>query len=170
MRDKYEETFQSWNNIAELYEDKFMNLPLYNETYDFFSEMLKEGSSLLEIGCGPGNISKYIVAREKTFNLLGIDISENMIKLAKGNVPSAEFKVLDCRKVLSITQTFDAIIVGFTIPYLSSSETLKLMRDCKELLNPEGVLYLSFVEGKNHQSGYITGSSGDRMYFFYHQV
>ena len=33
--DKYKETFKTWNKVASLYQDKFMELDLYNDTYDF---------------------------------------------------------------------------------------------------------------------------------------
>lgn len=32
--DKYKETFETWNNVASMYHDKFMDLDLYNDTYD----------------------------------------------------------------------------------------------------------------------------------------
>ncbi|WP_236010765.1 hypothetical protein [Flavobacterium chungangense] len=38
--DRYKETFETWNKIAKLYEDKFMNLNIYDETYDFFCSFL----------------------------------------------------------------------------------------------------------------------------------
>ena len=38
---------------------------------------------VLDIGCGDGNFSKYILAKVPQGSLLGIDASENMLKLAK---------------------------------------------------------------------------------------
>lgn len=82
--DKYLETFETWNNVAKLYENKFMDLDLYNDTYEKFCEiLLKKNSKILEIGCGPGNITKYLLAKRPDFDILGTDISPNMIELAK---------------------------------------------------------------------------------------
>ena len=33
--DKYEETFATWNKMASMYQEKFMELEIYNESYDF---------------------------------------------------------------------------------------------------------------------------------------
>jgi len=32
--DHYQETFETWNKIASLYQERFMDLDLYNESYD----------------------------------------------------------------------------------------------------------------------------------------
>ncbi len=47
-----------FNSCALQYEEKFMDFDLYHNTFDYFSEALnKHHASVLEIGCGPGNIS-----------------------------------------------------------------------------------------------------------------
>ena len=84
--DKYKETFETWNKIALLYQEKFMDLDLYNDTYDFIcNSILKVNSKILEIGCGPGNITKYLLCKRPDFDILGIDIADKMVELAKIN-------------------------------------------------------------------------------------
>lgn len=169
--DQYQETFETWNKMAQLYEDKFMNLDLYNDTYSTFCELIdSSNTSILEIGCGPGNITKYLLGRNQEFIIKAIDISEKMIKLAQKNNPNAEFEVMDCRDIHTIKSKFDAIVCGFSIPYISQSECSKLIADCNTLINEKGVLYISFVAGDYQNSGYKTGSSGDRVYFYYHNL
>jgi hypothetical protein len=53
---------------------------------------------------------------------------------------------------------------------LSESDVSKLVEDCSNLLEDGGILYLSFVEGDSSDSGFQTGSSGDRAYFYYHNL
>ncbi len=168
--DKYLETFRTWNKIAEIYQDKFMNLDLYNETYDLLLELLDLNSSVLEIGCGPGNITKYLLSKNTSLKIKGIDIASNMVELAKINNPLAKFDILDGRKIDRLNEKYDAIICGFCIPYLSQSDSIKLIGDCKNLLNDSGILYLSFVAGDYENSGFITGSSGDRTFFYFHTL
>ncbi|NHN24601.1 class I SAM-dependent methyltransferase [Flavobacterium jejuense] len=169
--DKYKETFDTWNKIAQIYQDKFMDLDLYNKSYDSFLELIpKKNACILDIGCGPGNITKYLLSKNANLKIKGIDISENMIKLAKKNNPLAQFEVIDSREIDSLHQIFDAILCGFCIPYMSQSDCLKLIIDCYNLLNNSGVLYLSFVEGDYEKSGFISGSNGNRAYFYYHNL
>lgn len=169
--DTYKETFDTWNKVAKLYQDKFMNLDLYDNTYDAFCEQVNmENSTILEIGCGPGNITKYLLNKRPDFRIEGIDISPNMIELAKANNPTADFKVMDCREIDKLQSKFDGIICGFCFPYLSEFDSSKLVKDCGNLLNDKGVLYISFVEGDYIKSGFQTVSSEDRTYFYFHTL
>lgn len=169
--DRYKETFETWNKVASLYQEKFMNLDLYNETYDFicsYSPIKK--SQILEIGCGPGNISKYLLSKRPDFEVFGIDIAPNMIELAKRNNPMAHFEIMDCREISKIKTKYDGIICGFCLPYLSFEECKKLIVDTSILLNKNGLIYLSFVEGEENKSGFQISSTGDRTYFNYHNL
>ncbi|WP_445454280.1 class I SAM-dependent methyltransferase [Flavobacterium sp. 25HG05S-40] len=169
--DNYRETFETWNKVAQLYEDTFMDLALYNDTYDTFCELvLPKNPSILEIGCGPGNITKYLLAKRPDFEILGTDIAPNMIALAQKNCPNATFEVLDSRAIEQIQSKFDAIVCGFCIPYLSQWDVEKLIRDCENLLKENGIIYVSFVAGEKYESGYQKGSSGDSTYFYYHTI
>jgi len=166
---KYQETFKTWDKIAELYQNKFMELDIYDHTYDCFSEAIQVSNPrLLDIGCGPGNISKYLLSKRPDLKIHGIDVAPNMVSLASENNPMASFEIMDVRRIDQLESTYDGIICGFCIPYLSKEDVSKLFKDCNNLLNESGILYVSFVEGDESRSGYITGSSGDRSYFYYH--
>jgi 2-polyprenyl-3-methyl-5-hydroxy-6-metoxy-1,4-benzoquinol methylase len=167
----YEETFETWNKVAQIYEDKFMNLDLYNDTYDLFCEMIEiENPKILELGCGPGNISKYVYSIRPYFAIEAIDAAPNMIELAKKNCPSADFKVMDIRLISQLKSKYEGIICGFCIPYISHTELTQLISNTSHLLTQSGVLYLSFVDGNYSDSGFKTGSTGDRTYFYYHSL
>jgi 2-polyprenyl-3-methyl-5-hydroxy-6-metoxy-1,4-benzoquinol methylase len=169
--DIYKETAATWNKIALLYQDKFMQLDIYNETYDFFCNSIsKNEPAILEIGCGPGNITKFLLSKRPDFQIDGIDIAPNMVALAKINNPSAEFKVMDSRKINELHKKYEGIVCGFCLPYLSEADCLKLIIDCNDLLTDSGALYISFVEGDQNKSGYQVGSSDDRIYFYYYQL
>jgi len=169
--DRYKETFETWNKIAKLYQDKFMDLDMYNDSYDFIcTSISKKNATILEIGCGPGNITKYLLDKRIDFDILGIDIAPNMIELAKNNNPTANFDVMDSRNIQEIKTTFDAIVCGFCLPYLSQTDSQKFIKDCYKLLNENGFIYISFVEGDPNKSDFQTGSSGDRSFFYFHDL
>ena len=62
--DRYLETHKTWNNIAQL----------YNDVYKSFCDLLlRSDASVLEIGCGPGNITRHILGLN-----LKLNVSQNI--------------------------------------------------------------------------------------------
>ncbi|MEO7834513.1 MAG: class I SAM-dependent methyltransferase [Ginsengibacter sp.] len=171
MDNRYKETFETWNKVASLYQEKFMNLDIYNDTYDFIcSSLTKLNSNILEIGCGPGNITRYLLSKRPDFEIFGIDIAPNMIEFAKQNNPKAKFAIMDSREISTIKIKYDCIICGFCLPYLSQTDSEKLISDAYNLLNDNGLIYISFIEGDPDKSNFQVVSSGDRCYFYYHNL
>ncbi|MBL7923076.1 MAG: class I SAM-dependent methyltransferase [Bacteroidia bacterium] len=165
------ETFETWNKMAALYQEKFMEQELYNDSYRAFCDAVKKPDArILDLACGPGNITRYLLQRRPGYRVEGIDIAPNMVTLAQENNPAARFSVMDCRDLYRLEAGYDGIICGFALPYLSEQECGKLISDAYRLLQPQGVLYLSFVEGDPAASGYKSSSSGDRVYFNFHDL
>ena len=168
---KYEETFETWNKMAPLYEEKFMDLDVFNDSYDsFVDSMSADQIKVLEIGCGPGNITRYLLRKRSDLKILGIDIAPNMIELARKNNPGARFEVMDGRKIGELEEKFDGVVGGFCLPYFSSEEAEKLIVDAASLLNENGVIYLSFVDGDPGESGFKSNDQGDRVFIYYHRM
>lgn len=91
ITDAKKQTIEAWNKVAALYQEKFMHLAIYNETYDFFCAALAKEASVLDLGCGPGNITKYLLTKLPSLSITGIDVASNMVALAKKNNPTAVF-------------------------------------------------------------------------------
>jgi predicted TPR repeat methyltransferase len=114
-------------------------------------------------------ITKYLVTKRPDFIIDATDVSPNMIELAKQNVPTANFLLLDAREINTLTKNYDGIMCGFCMPYLSKGDCAKLIQDCSHILNGKGIFYCSTIEGDYNNSGYESGSSGDKAYVYYHQ-
>jgi SAM-dependent methyltransferase len=149
-----------------------MNVDLYKESFDLFCNHIKNPqASILELACGPGNITAYLLSKSPNYRILGTDLSGNMIKLAKINNPSAKFIIKDCRDIHQLKNIFDAVMCGFCLPYLSKEEAAKLISDVYEILNNDGVIYMSTMEGDYTQSGLKTSGNGKyQLYMYYHQA
>lgn len=163
-------TLQSWNQLADIYQEKFAGLRLYDEGYDAFCRLVtRQRAKLLELGCGPGNLTQALLNRRPDFQIMGLDGAPQMVQLAQNLVQGARFELADVRDLSAHSGPFDGIISGFCIPYLSPAELVPHLGDCAQRLQPNGILYLSFVEGDPLKSGWVRGSTGHSMEFFYHQ-
>merc|ERR1712198_108978 len=86
-------------------------------TKDFVDMLdLKPNMRVLDIGCGTGG-SAFYMAREHGVNVLGIDLSKNMLEIANDHKMSMEPKVqtlvnfcyMDATKVSFEPETFDVV-------------------------------------------------------------
>ncbi|MES2827644.1 MAG: class I SAM-dependent methyltransferase [Bacteroidota bacterium] len=171
QKNKIIEPAEAFDKSAKIYQDKFMDVSLYQESFkDFNDQLISDHSSILDIACGPGNIIKYILNKRPEFEILGIDISPKMLALARENNPTAQFEFMDCRQIDQISKQFDGITCGFCLPYLTIDEAVKLISNVSGLLKPGGVFYLSTMEEDAHnKSRYQTSGTGDLVYVNYHK-
>ncbi len=169
---KYKITINTYNKLAQAYQDRYMDLDIYNNTYDQFCELVDvENPEVLEIACGPGNVSRYLLNQRPDFNILGIDLAANMIELAKVNNPSVEYQVMDCSDIANLDKKFDAVMSGFCMPYISKDDCIKQIQDVALLLNPNGLFYLSTMEDDPKKSGFKGSPNHDgKVYMFFHQA
>jgi len=146
-----------------------MDLTLYDESYLKFCELLRPGHArVLDAACGPGNVSRCLMAHRPDLDLLGIDLAPRMVELAREAVPSARFAVHDCRRLAELQRRFDGIICAFGLPYLSPEEASAFIEAAAQVLDPGGVLYLSTMLGNSEDSGLEHCSTGDPVYVYYH--
>lgn len=161
MEDNTKNTIEVFNENAELYQKKFMNVALYADTLDLFCKQVpKKKATILEVGCGPANVTNYLINKRPDFKILATDLSERMLELAQKNISNVEFKILDLKHISSLEKTFDSIVCGFCLPYLSKKELTQFFSDASNLLMENGVLYISTMEGDNEKSGFQQSSSG----------
>jgi SAM-dependent methyltransferase len=160
-----------FDKSAKIYQDKFMDVSSYADGLNFFCDNIKtNNAAILDIACGPGNITRYLLDRKPDYQILGLDLSPNMLDLARINNPTAKFELMDCREIDSIEQKFDGVVCGFCLPYLTADETLELVANVAGLLIPGGMFYLSTMEEDDQiKSRYQVSSSGDKVYVNYHR-
>jgi SAM-dependent methyltransferase len=76
---------------------------------------LREGSSVLEVGCGNGIPATQAIAERHS--VTGIDVSAEQVERARCNVPSARLLQADLTDV-TFDQPFDAIAAFYVVDHL----------------------------------------------------
>jgi cyclopropane fatty-acyl-phospholipid synthase-like methyltransferase len=164
-------TIQFYNQFVKEYEHKFMFFDLYNGTFDEFLNILPAAGSMLELGCGPGNVIKYFSDKRPDLQLTGVDLAPAMLKRAQEINPTANFILQDIRNLNEFTKPYDAIIGAFCLPYLSSLDLPKFFAEISRLTKENGYVYLSCMEGESNKSGFEkTSFTGDsELDIYYHE-
>lgn len=161
MKDNFKNSIHIFNKYAASYQEKYMDVGLYKNSLQLLLNNLSEDAKVLDLACGPGNISAYLHQHKPKLQILGIDGAENMVNLARKNIPQGEFKVMDIREIDKIERDFDAVICSFCLPYLPEKEARELIQKAATILSQTGVIYLSTMEGDYSLSRYQKSSSGD---------
>lgn len=159
-----------FNTHASFYAEKYMDVSQYHTALDIFCDNIKkQHASVLELACGPGNVTKYLLCKRPDINILATDLAPNMLQIAKETNPSIQTQLLDCRELLSLNRTFDAVVCAFATPYLSKEETIQLIKDVAFVLHRGGTCYISTMEDDYSKSGWQTSSKADKVYMYYHE-
>lgn len=162
-----EDPSKLFDDFADEYYQKYFDVSLYRESLDFLIVNLESNDSVLDIGCGPGNMSNYLLSQKPQLKILATDLSPRMLELAN-KVPGVDTMLLDCRDINSINQKFDCIICSFCIPYISTEEVKTFLQDCHDQLNDNGTLYLSFILGESTRPEVKTSSTGELLTITYY--
>lgn len=168
--DKTANAVSVFDELAALYQEKFMDVSDYGDSLRFFCDNLPNDASLLELACGPGNITRFLLDYRPELKIFATDLSPNMIALAKANNPQASFGLLDCRDVKKTAGRYDGIICGFGLPYLAKADALRLIADSRAVLNKNGLFYLSAMEDDYARSRLVSGSTGHQIFMHYHEA
>lgn len=137
---------QGYNKAAENYSqqrDQFQN----NKYLEKLIELLKPGATVLDIGCGAG-VPIDRVLTDKGFRVIGIDISEKQIELAKRNTPKASFEVRDMSELKEGEYQVDAVISFYAIFHTPRETHQKLFDKINSFLPQGGLILITMGAGE----------------------
>lgn len=152
--DKHQHTVKMFSEHVGEYVSRFMDLGLYRDTFDAFALMLPVNARVLELGCGPGNVVKYLLSLRPDLEMVGIDLAPGMIEEARKQNPGVRFELMDIREVSRIEHRFDAVIAAFCLPYMAYEDVPGLFENVSRLISAGGLVYVSFMEGAKERSGF----------------
>lgn len=116
----------------------------YAEETDFYVKIIKENvgveaRTLLHLGCGAGG-NDYIF--KKHLKVTGVDISEEMLEIARKVNPEVTYLHGDMRSI-DLKECFDAVTIPDSIDYMTTLSELEnaIGAACKHL-KPGGVLLI----------------------------
>lgn len=114
----------------------------------------RPSKTLLDVGCGTGEHLKYL---SRSFRCKGIDISKEMIDMAKVKVPHAEFQIADMID-FKLEEKFDVITCLFgSIGYVQTFENLAItLENFRDHLKNKGLALVEpWVFRRDFQKGKI---------------
>lgn len=170
MNEELKNTVFTFNRYAEAYAEKYSDITIYQSSLELFCNHLPINAELLELGCGPGNVTKFLVDKRPDLSIVATDLAEDMLKIAQRNLPSVSFQMLNFKNLQSYEHKVDALVAAFCLPYSSYDETIELIQSAIEKLRDNGLFYISTMEGNHKLSGLKKSSSGkDEMQQYFYE-
>ncbi len=167
MNEAQLKTIESYDKTAESFARTIGRIENYNHTYDFLIDRLNDGDTVADLACGPAQISSYIKSRKEGIKITGVDLSGKMLSIARENIPEGSFhkkSIIDFRD----GNKYDAVIIGFGIPYLDETQTERCLKNASELIRDGKYLYLSFMHGNSSRIEKTSFGGENEFLIYYH--
>jgi ubiquinone/menaquinone biosynthesis C-methylase UbiE len=145
-------TAASYDDIAVLYaqlvRDEFDSLPLERAMLAAFAESVRavDGGPVAELGCGPGRVTAYL--RDLGLDVLGIDLSPVMIRLARESYPDLRFEVGSMHALDLADDELDGIVSWYSVIHAPPRDVSAYVAEFRRVLAPGGHLVLGFFESE----------------------
>jgi ubiquinone/menaquinone biosynthesis C-methylase UbiE len=133
-----------FDQLAELYQGEHSQNPFQNARVENLGALLPAGSSVLDLGCGTGVPTARILTGAG-HRVLGVDVSAGMLRLAREQVPAAEFRHANILELPADLGPFDAVTSFFALLMLSRADIGTVLRRVTGWLRPGGYFAVGMV-------------------------
>src|SRR2546422_7343049 len=138
MTEEKSEIEASYDRVVKRYVDEFFDelqrKPFDREVLDQFVETVRGQGEVCEIGCGPGQIARYLQDRQASMR--GIDLSEEMVKCARQLNPDISFQRGDMRALEVPDSCLAGIVCFYSIIHLKRAEVTNALTEMHRVLKP----------------------------------
>ena len=144
--DKSQKAVRVYDQIASSYANIFSKPSSH---LDKFLELLPSPAKILDVGCGTGTDSNFVAS--KGHQVVGVDLSEEMLNIAKSSFPQIDFRLEDMRDIDFSKNQFDGIIASCSLIHIPKKDVPKTLRQFSKLLKPKGIIYLQLQSGPSEE-------------------
>lgn len=97
------------------------------------------GTKALDFGCGAGRSTRFL--RQLGFEVTGVDISEDMLRIARARDASGDYRLVPQDNFSEFApETFDVVVSLFTFDNILGAAKVRIFSDLGTLLRPAGTL------------------------------
>ena len=123
----------AWETAEKWYPNELL-LPTIRE----FLAYLPENPRILDLGCGPGHESMRLAAEGAT--VLGLDYSQESIRIARERCPQCTFELADFRELDRRFGTFDGVFAAASLIHIRPEELPDVLGRIADVLREGGCL------------------------------
>jgi SAM-dependent methyltransferase len=157
------ETRSSYDTDAPGYADKVRGLldenPYLRASLALFAELVQRAGAgpVADIGCGPGYVTRHL--HDAGVDAFGIDLSAEMIAIARRDHPDLRFEVGDMTDLDLADGSVAGIVAFWSVIHVPDHAVPGVFDEFRRVLRPQGPLLVGFHvgDGTRHTSEGYTG-------------
>lgn len=134
-----------YDKMGESYIDKAKSNWENKDEIDSFLSNLS-GKSLLDIGCGTGELLEYCF--NSGFQVAGIDISSEMLKISKTMVPEAKLYEISVYDIETLKDRYDGILATYLFVHIPKDKINGVVKSLNNMLKKDGVILIVFTSAE----------------------
>ena len=148
MEDSVKQTIQTYDKYAKVYAD-YTSEKLFQYQLNKFISLIKKSPKVLDAGCGAGRDSEYLA--EEDCEVIGIDLSEGLLKEARERAPKAKLQKMDFTQTSFKSEEFDGIWCMASLCDIPKKETSEALKEFNRVLKKEGIVYIAVKKGEGEK-------------------
>jgi len=116
-----------------------LEMDSYEEDALFFSSLLPDNATILELGCGSGRVGRRLAQKSRT--VIGVDISLSMLQKAQERkLTTMHFSAMDMT-ALAFNHQFDSVVIPYNSLNLliTKERILQCLTGCRQYLQAGGM-------------------------------
>jgi len=152
MDAKTEELRAAHDVLAEFYAhrlaDALDDMPAERAVLGLFCDLTLAadlGTNVGDVGCGTGRLEPYLAARG--LSPQGIDLSPEMVRVARRDHPHFGFDVADLRGLPFGDASLAGVVCWYSLMYLAPHDRPAAFSELARVVNPGGYLVTAFKAG-----------------------
>ncbi len=130
---------------AEHVADELGQKPLDRHLLNRFAEAVRGRGTVADLGCGPGHVAGYL--RDQGVEMLGIDLSPEMIRRAGELNPGIAFRIGDMGALDLPDASLAGAVAFYAIVHLDPSALVAVMAEWRRVVAPGGPVLVAFHIG-----------------------
>ncbi|MFC1580279.1 class I SAM-dependent DNA methyltransferase [Thermodesulfobacteriota bacterium] len=159
-----------YDTIAKEYSEKFSGehekKPKDQEILRRFSIEIGHKTPVWDLGCGPGQTSKYL--KDLGMGISGLDLSEKILEQARTNHPEIYFRKGNILDLDFEDDLLAGAVAFYTIVHFSEEQVETAFGEVFRVLQPGGIFLLTYHIGEDtiHLEEFLGKKAGIAFMFF----
>lgn len=131
--------------LAELWQGELAGRPLDRALLATFAELVGDGGSVLDAGCGPGETTAWLTGLGLAVR--AVDLSASMVEIARANNPGIEVRQGNMADLAEADGSLSGVMAYYSTIHLPDELLPRVFAEFARVLRPGGVLLLTFQVG-----------------------